>query len=275
MPAMQGNPAIVAAVRRARQAYLDQVCERAALECGYAYSLAPRDGVATTVPLPEASFVGEFVAQPGEIDQALREIDAHFAASGARCDAIIPAADQPIDALIEPLTRAGYAATPIACVALSPVEPLPPIDPALKILSARSVRRGFERLAAQWVAPLGDGANARVAVLADRLNDSAFEIFVALRDTTPAGMVALHQVGPIARLSDLYVVAESRRRGVARGLISYACATARRWSLRPICAAFPADDAGAGRLFSQPLFDFGGMMAVFRRAEEARIAAWW
>ncbi|MFN0134888.1 MAG: GNAT family N-acetyltransferase [Phycisphaerae bacterium] len=287
---MVPNVATIAAVRRARQAYLDQLCERVTLDCGVAHLL--RDE-ATVSPIPEANIVTDFAVQSMP-HEAIREVDAFYRERGLQCSAIIPADGQAGDSMVAVMREAGFERFALHCAVFNSAGAAPPTrTDGVTILSARSVRRAFQRLAMLRERGYADESIAvlRAGLFEQRLDDAAFEVFVAMRQGEPLGFVALQQVGQIGRLSDIYVDDSSRRQGVATALVSYACATARRWALRPVCVDVlagareetaeggcppGASDGGAMGLLQKAHFAFGGTINVFRRSEHAAgQGAWW
>ncbi len=107
----------------------------------------------------------------------------------------------------------------------------------------------------------------RVSLHLQRLNDPQYDALVAMVDEQPAGFVAVHQVGEIGRIRDLYVLPQRRRQGIATAMLHYAVATAQRWLLRPICAQAPAADPAGRALFEKLDFEEAGTLVRFRLAD--------
>jgi GNAT superfamily N-acetyltransferase len=251
------------AVRRSNQVYFEQVSQRETIVCGYAYTSA------RWPELEDCNFVGEVLLE-GAPRAAYDTVERYFAERALTCWRWIPAAIQEpgaVAALLAPLGFRAEASLPYVlarnAVARSPA--------GLRILGARAMRRAYTELIGLRSREQAGGADApRARDLTDmhleRLNDPQYDAFVARLDDHPVGVVSLLQVGEIGRVCDLFVHREQRRRGIGSALIQYAVATARRWSLCPICAEAPAGDAACRGLLERAGFEAGRAIAVFCRS---------
>lgn len=254
---MNRNPAVVAAVRASDRAYFEQVggsetLDHAELRFCDEYPAAAALHFATEVLIERAA----------DAPAAVREIEAFFAARGRALGWLAPAATQPVDVLETVLCPVGYARERhVAWQAPPDAGEFRSGD--LRLLSARAMRRAATTvLHDRWHARRA-GEQLLAAAL-DRLDDAQYAGLVALADDEPLGFGALHQVGEIGRIRDVFVRPQHRRRGVASAIIRHALADARRWSLRPVCAAAPGTNAAAGALLSRLGFEQAGELARFR-----------
>ena len=126
------------------------------------------------------------------------------------------------------------------------------------------MRRACSTLLAGRFADRGERGDALLELQLSRMDDPQFDAYVAMIDDAPAGYLALHQVGEIGRIRDLYVAKDRRTAGVATALLNYALATAQRWSLRPICVEIPAAAVGVRTLLDKAGFEEAGRLVQFR-----------
>lgn len=255
---MSRHAIALSAVRTSQRAYDEQMGDQETLDCGVAHFCAAYPDLA------ECNFVSEvLLANAATPSDAIAEIQRFYAGKRLRCRRWVPAADQPPE-LLEPLLlplglrRVSWTALLLAA------DERGESHGALRIVPARAMRRAC-RVIFEQALTAGDASGAaRVDVALEQLGQPSYDGLVALCDDSPAGYVAVHQVGEIGRVRDLFVCGEHRRSGVARALLRYAVAAARRWALHPICAAAPSDDAallaayrGAGFVAGGELIEFG------------------
>lgn len=254
-----------AAVRRSDQVYFEQTARRETIGCAYAYTQPafPR--------LASCNFVGELVCG-SSAEQACREVDRYFAAAGLTCLRWIPAAGQATEPLAAVLASRGCERREsLACVLSEDAEARP--DERVRVLGARAMRRAYGVIVAARAASHPELAEELTAVQLERLNDPQYDAFVGLVDERPVGMITVFQVGQIGRLCDLYVRPEFRRRGYASALLRYAVATARRWSLRPICAQVEATNTAGRALLRRVGFLEGGQIVSFCHPRAVEVVA--
>ncbi|MCG3127175.1 MAG: hypothetical protein CHACPFDD_02033 [Phycisphaerae bacterium] len=254
---MTRNAMALSAVRTSQRAYDEQVGEAETLDCGVAH-------FSEAYPeLPECNFVSEvLLANAATPAEAVAEIQRFYSGRGLCCRRWVPAAEQPPELLAALLEPIGLRPRVSTALLLKPDE-CGAAHPAVRIVPARAMRRACGAIFEQALGR-GDSADAaRVAVALERLGQPSYDGFVALRDDAPAGFVAVHQVGEIGRVRELFVCGEHRRGGVGRTLVGYAVATARRWALHPICAAVPSGDEASSAAYRRAGFVAGGELVEF------------
>jgi GNAT superfamily N-acetyltransferase len=248
---------VVSAVRRSDQVYYELVSSRHTIDCAYAYTCGDYPDLA------ECNFVGEVVLADTPDPVAL--VNAHFAERGLRCHRWEPAAIQspaPVEALVSPL---GFERRETAALGLSR-EPAPAQCP-VRILGGRAMRRAYTAVVGQRSAAGGRLSDQLARHQLERLNEPQYDAFVALSGDDPVGMVSLLQVGEIGRICDLYVVPDRRGRGVAAALLAHVISTARRWSLRTLCARVALENDAALRVFSRAGLEEHGRIVSFSRPD--------
>jgi GNAT superfamily N-acetyltransferase len=90
-------------------------------------------------------------------------------------------------------------------------------------------------------------------------------LFVAMHDGKPVGRVGYLQVGDIARLSELFVLSESRRIGVGRAMATRFLQLARRLLPQAIVACSDIDDAPSAAFLGAMGFTPAGELEHFER----------
>lgn len=248
----------VAAVLRSEQAFADQVCRRQALECGWAYYRPESPS------LPDCNFLGD-ATLPEDARLALAEVESFYASMGLECRRWVAGVGTSAARLEALLGPQGFLRIESRCYVLAS----PPAGgnvasaQTVRILSARAMRRAYRAVLAEECDELTGTGCARSAVRLEHLDDPSYDAFVAVVGGRAAGAVALHQVGEIGRIRDLYVCPAHRRQGIARGLVRYAIQTAVRWRLRPICTLAQADVAGLDPLLRGTGFSPDGTLIEF------------
>ena len=248
--------AAVRAVRWTSRVYDELVSAREAIDCGYAYTCEEFPD------LSRCNFVGEVWLDDLE-RPAAESVAEHFAARRVPCHGWVPAEGQEAEEVGRIALPLGFERYETRAFVLA--RAASPAAPRLRVIGARAMRRAYTRVAAHRARLVGAAREQALACQLRRLEEPQYDAFVALEGDEPVGMVSVLQVGPQARLCDLYVLPERRRQGVGTGLLLYAIATARRWSLSPICAAAPADSAEAAGVLERAGFAPGGMIVGFRR----------
>lgn len=256
---MDQNPAGTTAVRMSNLAYLRHVSQETTLDNGIMYF---NDEHPT---LDACNLVGDVLIEEMETepDVAFQRIDAAFKEKGAKCCRWIPAAQQPSETLDKLLTPHGFLREETVALTRMP-SPVPDKDSRLHILAARAMRRACTTLLKQRFADRSEHAEALLDLQLSRMDDPQFDAYLAMIDDQPAGYIALHQVGEIGRIRDLYVAKDCRGTGVAAALLNYALSTAQRWSLRPICVEIPAAARGARAMLDKAGFEEAGRLVQFR-----------
>lgn len=248
----------VSALLRAEQAYVAQLADPESLDHGIAF-VARR-----FKSLDDANQFREVVIEtPDQIPAVFNAVQDYFAKQGAPCRVWAPAADAPVDALDPFLRQNGFTPRHFNGLRITEWVDLPNPD-GLRILPARAMPKAFDAvLHRRYADPANPSNSDRIAAAIERLNDPRTDAWVALRDGHPAGYCSLFQVGDVARLSDAYVVDESRRAGIATAMIGHALRLARRLMFRIVTARAPTDDAPAAALLHRCGFSADGALTDF------------
>lgn len=295
---MSHNPVATTAIRTANRAAYDQVCEQETLDFAVArFSMAHPH-------VEECNFAAEVLIDspddepprrsPGgdngghcdletadsraeaRLDAAFRQVGSFFSERGLTCYRWIPAALQDAERLDRFLAARGFARESSKVMMLRAASPAAPAavasSAANRVLSARAMRRALERVLSERASTRPGIASELIDVDIGRLDDPQYECVVALRGDAPAGVAALHQVGEIGCIRDFYVMREHRRAGVGRDLLRHLIATARRWSLRPICAEISDSNTAAEALLHEAGFEEAGGLVSFRLLAGTEIA---
>lgn len=256
---MNRNPAVVSAVRTSDRAYYGQVGDSETLDHAVVRFSTQYPAAA---PLHFATEV--LIERAAEAGAALGAIHDFFAGRGQRCGWLAPCAAQPAGVLDAVLGAEGYVCeTHLAWQA--PPASAEAVPSGLRLLPARAMRRAATVvLRERWAGHAG--GDELVAAWLDRLDDAQYDARVALEGDEPLGYGALHQVGEIGRVRDVFVRAAHRRRGVASVIIRQVLDDARRWGLRPVCAALPATNRAAIALLERLGFEPAGELTRYRAA---------
>ncbi|NOT00230.1 MAG: GNAT family N-acetyltransferase [Phycisphaerales bacterium] len=253
----------VSALLRAEQAYVAQLADAESLDHGIAF-VARR-----FKSLDDANQFREVViATSDEIRAVFMAVEDHFSKQGACCRVWAPAADAPIDAIDSCLRQNGFTPRHFHALRVGDWLDLPTPD-GLRVLPARAMRKAFDAvLLRRFNDPANPANPERIAAAIERLNDPRTDAWVAVRDGHAAGYCTLFQVGDVARLSDVYVVDESRRTGIATAMIGHALRLARRLMFRVVATRAPIDDAAAAALLARCGFTADGAVTEFVRTRE-------
>jgi GNAT superfamily N-acetyltransferase len=202
-------------------------------------------------------------------EDAYEQCEDYYRRFGAVCRAWSPAEAQDPTPVAEVLEGRGWRSVELAALGMAhPAADRAAEPPAnLRILPARAMRKAF-------AATFGEGPEcAEAAKLAEaRLDDSSHDVFVATLDGVPAGRVGYLQAGDVGRLSDLFVCAEHRGRGVGRAMMTHFSHWARRLLPRIIVACADASDEYAVRFLEKCGFSAGGSLIRFVRPDSSAAA---
>lgn len=106
----------------------------------------------------------------------------------------------------------------------------------VRVLHARAMRSALRATFVEAESPDSPAQRELSAgACEERLNDPQFDMFVATVDGNPAGRCALFQVGDIARVMDLSVLAPFADCGVDATLVLHVLSLAKRLAMRNIC----------------------------------------
>lgn len=252
---------VVAAVRRAHQAWYEYATQRETLSCGIAFHSEAWPAAADLNQFREV-LLGE-----KDVAAAWAEAEQFYRPRGLRCGRWVPSSEQPPEPLERFLADRGFTRVETTALLLTKW-PEPSTAPNVRLLPVRTVRSYFQAVVAEAARALGvpEGRFAGVAHL--HIDDPQLDMFVAVLGTEPAGVGGLYQVGDIALLRDLFVIPARRRTGVGRAIVSHLLALARRLTPRVICATAATGDRALASLLESCGFEPGGTLVQFHRAGE-------
>jgi GNAT superfamily N-acetyltransferase len=242
-------------------------------------------GIAICSPeLPEVDMANEIrdASVPADMTaaQVVADAEALFARQGCPCLAWSFASlkiDEPLAAILEPRGFRRHRADAMAMHH-------PQIDPTrlrtdLSIIPARASFRGIRELlhavgdaiARSSPPPSSPGtavpgralqfAEAAVSVL----DDPRIEGLLALKDTTPVGLIYLVTVAEMGFIADLYIHPDHRRQRIATTLLDRTLELAARSRLRQLTLFCRPDNAPAQALYTQTGFAHIGTIETLRR----------
>lgn len=255
------NDQVISAVRRADQAYYEQIAQIESLDFGVAFTSG------TFPNSPDANQFREVQLGSTPIAEVFESAERFYAQRNLTCFRWTPALNEPLDAYDAFLPTQGFTRRDRLALAMTDWPATTPPDPAIRIIPARAMRKSYRatfldpgdtRWSAESKALMADEAE-------ERLNDANYDCFVAMYNDRPAGRIAYHEVGDIAALRDLYVVTAHRRQSVGRALLSHVVALAKRLAPRVFVASISSDDEPASRYLQRSGFKPAGSMAEYDR----------
>lgn len=253
-------PDVIGSVLRCRQAFAQQICERATLDYGIAYFNQ------TYAMLPEASQFREVVMPPsvefGEVfDTAWR----FFADRGLVLKRWAPAEGRAPARMREGLIHHDFHECVQDVLVLARREPLDKFA-SVRVLPARAMRAAFTA-----TFPLSDASMSCSATEHDafvqRLDDPSLDMFVALHEGEPAGRCGLHQVGDIGIVTGFFTKGPMAGM-IGAALVSHIVGLALRLNMRLICATVNRGDAWTRELLMARGFDLAGQFVEFDRGKD-------
>jgi len=252
---------VVSAVRRADQAYYEQIAQIESLDFGVAFTSG-------AFPIsPDANQFREVQLGSTPIAEVFESAERFYAQRNLTCFRWTPALNEPLDAYDAFLPTQGFTRRDRLALAMTDWPATTPPDHAIRIIPARAMRKSYR---ATFLDP-GDirwSAASREMMAneaEERLNDANYDVFVAMLDDQPAGRIGYQEVGDIAALRDLYVVSALRRRSVGRALLAHVITLAKRLAPRVFVASLPADDEPATAYIKHHGFQPASQMAEYHR----------
>lgn len=257
---MSLDPA-VSAVRRADQAFCEQLARAESIEFALAYASSDHPLSASANQLREITLGGM------SVDDAYETCERWFGQHGLTCRRWSPALNEPIEPYDAFLLPRGWTRRDRLAMAMVDWPAIATPDPSVHVVPARAMRRS---LRATLTDPDAGGCDAAMREAyadecIDRLNDANYEMFVGIVSDQPAGRIAYHEVGDIAAVRDLFVVTSLRGRGVGRALLAHLILMARRLSPRVLVCSVDAGDARARRFFERNGFRAIGRLPEYER----------
>jgi len=245
---------IVSAVRKSDQALCEQLTDWESLHIGTAHWSHDH---------PAANQLRDAWLADVPPDEAYHRAESFFAERSLVCRRWVPAQDQPLEPIDALLTPHGWQRVTCDAYYLDNWDALPPPDEtAPTILPARAMRRGYRHTYDDVT-----GATHDVVAGLERLNDASYAAFVARIDDQVVGRAAYLEISDFARLCDVFVLPDHRRRGAARALIAHILQLARRLNPRIVVAAAPADEAPASALLEHAGFAPAGTLTEYTRPD--------
>ncbi len=238
-----------------------QVAQATALSCGTAY--ANRE----LADVYDANHVREAALPEGATaEEALEEVEAHYAAIGTRCAFWVMnplAPTQRTAPLVRLLMHRGYRAQQVDLMVLERAARVSaPAPPSLMVIPARSsfrhTRRLFEEATRRWNTP------QLVDACMLRLDDPHYDALLALSEGRPAAFIGVLVVGDVGRIEDVYVMEEFRRRGVGRLMLGRAIELCGRAMLRRVMLEVAQDNVAARSLYAGAGFRVFGAATGYR-----------
>jgi ribosomal-protein-alanine N-acetyltransferase len=225
--------------------WVRHVAEETQLEAGTAFTNP-------ALPLREANLVMDAALPPGvSADAAYAEVEAHFAARGARCLSWILNPSAPPEQtrpLIEALGVRGWRLWPLDILYLGgrPSGAVTEVG-GLTIIPARAsyrhARALAEQVAAEWrEPPLADA-------LMQHLDDPHLDAVLALRDGDAVAGVGVLAVGEVGRIAYPFVAPALRRQGIGRTMMSRALEICARSLFKHVMLGVAPNNAEAIALY--------------------------
>lgn len=253
---MNITDAIVTAARKSEQALCEQLSQWESLPYGVAFWSEAFPWAA------EANQLRDVWLADVNGQSAFEQAEAYFEQRGLTCGRWTTASGQAVQPVADILVRHGWRKRTSTVWGLSSWALLEsPANESIRVLPARAMPKALR-------ATFDDGlpnSDQRAELAAERLNDSRLDLFVAMLDGKPVGRVGYLQVGDIARLSELFVLSESRGAGVGRAMATHFLQLARRLLPHVIVACSDIDDAPAAAFLGPMGFKPAGELEYFEK----------
>lgn len=256
-PMPHTNDEVLSAVRRSGQVYFGQLTEQHTLSAGIAHC-------APAYPLlAECNHLREVILpNNGTLANFYEEVQDFYAAQHLTCHRWVPAAETPVEPLEAFLAERGYVTRRKVAMVWDQEVDLPTRND-VRILPGRPMRQALhalrltdERFEPHVLAQLAESRN-------ERMDDPQYDAFVAMIGKTPVASGVLIQVGDIARVENVFVTPDCRRRGIATHLMHDLLALARRLALRITVLETEDDNHAAIALYRRCGFRPAGAYVQF------------
>lgn len=261
---MDGSNETLAAVRRSGQVYYFQVAEQSTLSCGVALTCAKYPRYYTGNHLREV-----MIPADKSLAECFDEVQAFYAQQGLTCFRWVPAAVQPTEPIEAFLCSRGYITRRNVAMKWTR-EVAIAVNPQVKLLPARAMRKALRELVLADQVPLPEHRPMLADVMLDRLDDASYDVYVAMLDNQPAGYGGLLQAGDIGRIENIFVAENCRQQGVGRTLIAHLLALSKRLALRITCLQTQECNAPAISLYEECGLEVGGVYVEFTSPEMHR-----
>jgi ribosomal protein S18 acetylase RimI-like enzyme len=209
------------------------------------------------------------VALPAEMSaqQALDEVNTHFASQGSECKSwIMNPSAPPVQTvpIVDHLISLGYTrhATDIQYLHRAPVTKVREVA-GLTIIPARASYRHARELASIRSDGSAKDPQAVEASMA-ALDDPHYESLIALRDGQPIARASVLTMGEVGRIENLLVIPSARRHGIGRTMMSRMLEICARSLFKHIFLSCDADNLAANALYKQLGFQKIGELIDYR-----------
>jgi len=253
---MLTDPAAIVAIRRSNRALCEQIAQWEPLDYGTAFC-SP-----AFTALSEANQLREVWLESVDGETAFLRAESYYRERHLTCYRWTPAASQPLDPVEALLLSKGWRRRDLTVMKLTDIElGRAPVNDAIRILPARAMPKALRQTYA------GDGprAEVRAALASERLNDSNYDLFVAMLDGHPAGRIGYLEVGDIARLASVFVAPNFRRRGVGLAMAAHFLRLVRRLLPRAVVTCTEAENTGGLAFLRRCGFTAAGTLIEFDR----------
>lgn len=250
----------VASLLRVEQAFCSQLCDKETLDFGIAYCCERFPHLAELNQLREV-----MVEDVARLPEFLRIVDEWFGGRGLICRRWVPAGGAAAVELSRLLLGTGYEHRTIKALRLHQYVP-PSAFPDVRILPARAMRSALRSTFLDFASPGGiELAQEAADACEERLNDPQLDMFVALMGGVPVGRCALYQVGDIGRVIGPAVGPMAEAARIAKALLEYVLALAKRLLLRNVVASASENEDEARVLLAAHGMIEDGTVVEFHR----------
>jgi ribosomal protein S18 acetylase RimI-like enzyme len=254
---------LVRLFHRCEAHWVEQLSDPVALEAGTAYANAEFSKVWSANHIRDAALHGEMTPQ-----QAVAEVDAHFAGMGTRCAywVINPSAnDEQTRPLIEYLLAAGYRRQIDDILYLKKTPQRANLSAtSLQIIPARASFKHARMLAEESVREKWEGLQQLVEAHLRRLDDSHFDALLALDENRPVATIGVLAVGELGMIEDVYVSKDFRGRGIGRIMMGRALEICARSLFKHVFICAQPENQPAQRLYQSAGFEKIGELVSYR-----------
>ncbi len=220
----------IGSLLRVTQAHSQQICEKQTLDNGICY-YAPQ--------FPTFALANQFrevvLDDDMPLDTIYQQAQSWFDAQQLVCQRWAPAMEQETDKLATFLVDKGFSPQTYSAMQLTQWGELG-VAENVRIIPARALRMIFRELVLNEMEdePTDDAAT-RVQAEESRMDDPAYDAFVAMIDNRAVGRCSLYQVGDIACIMDFHVSHNQESPAGETALLAHVLALAKRLALRNIC----------------------------------------
>jgi ribosomal protein S18 acetylase RimI-like enzyme len=233
-------------------AWTGHLAQETVLDCGRAFVEPKLAGVYDANRMLDAA-----IAPGTTAEQTFEQVERHFAEAESRCWQWVLNVSAPAERtkpLAELLVGRSYRQRVLDVMQLPQLPRLAPTPIAdLKIIPARAGFRHFRVLAEQSAMRWNEPRLADAAML--HLDDSHYDVLLALKGGVAAGYVGVLSVGDIGGIQQLFVSEQFRRQGLGMTLMSRAMEICMRSLFRHVLLSVEPQNEPANRLYRKLGFE--------------------